>query len=218
MSGVTTIELDRLGLDRPMPATDDDVPNARPCPDCGYNIEPGFQHSRQPQPDGASHVVCRLTRPLRWSHWSSDEVIERAFREPGESFDCSRCGLTVPPYWRHFVPTCRPCAIWSVVGQALMAVSGLNGHPWLYWGARPWCGDCHGTGRLPCQPQDLSIMRRSGSCATCGAWSFVLFHATKEQHGDVEGSARHYDDEADHEVVVGAAPLVGALTETLTRA
>jgi hypothetical protein len=90
--------------------------------------------------------------------------------------------------------------------------------PWMYWGARFWCDDCDGTGYLPCQPQDMSVLRRSGACQTCGAYSFVLCHATKEQHGDIEGSARHYDDQADHEVVVVGAPLVRALDETLTRA
>lgn len=98
-----------------------------------------------------------------------------------------------------------------------MAACGLDGHPWLYVGARPWCADCEGTGYTPCEPQNMSVLRQSGCCQTCGAWSFVLVHATKEQSGIVEGSARHYDDPADHEVIVGAAPLVRTMTEIVSR-
>lgn len=210
-----TEEVTALLLDEPLTPTDTDVDALRPCPDCRYDIHPGYQHGRRPQP-GSSHVVCSLQRAMRWEHYDPPWPVPP--HEQGDSFVCSRCDGVVPPYWRHFIPTCRGCAVWSVVGQSLMACFGLNGHEWLYWGVRPWCRDCHGVGFLACQPQDLSIMRRSGSCATCGAWSFVLFHATKDEHGDIEGSARHYDGEADHEVVVGAAPLTRTLTETFDRA
>lgn len=44
------------------PPTDIDVLSLRPCPDCGYDIYPGWQHGRTPQPAGASHVVCALQR------------------------------------------------------------------------------------------------------------------------------------------------------------
>lgn len=213
---IEAAELMALGFDRPVPPTDTDVENQRPCPDCGYDIQPGFQHGRQPQPPGGSHTVCSLQRAPRWEHLDPPWTVTP--HEHGEPSTCSRCGGAVPAYWRHFWPTCRACAVWSCAGQALMRAFGLDGHPWLYWGARAWCRDCNGVGFLACQPQDLSIMRRSGACATCGAWSFVLFHATNEEHGDIDGSARHYDGDADHEVVVGAAPMVRAVSETLDRA
>lgn len=153
--------------------------------------------------------------------WSGEppwrQTVDQATWE-AQGLDCARCGQHIPPYWRHFWPPCRRCAVWSVAGACLMRLFGLDPSGQLYRGARPWCDDCAGTGYEPCQPQDLSVLRRSGACATCGAWSFVLVHATAEQHGDIEGSARHYDDEADHEVVVTAAPLVGALNEALDRA
>lgn len=209
-------ELTALANDLPLAPTDTDVENLRPCPDCRYDIHPGSQHARQPQPVGGSHVVCSLQRALRWERLEPPWTVPP--HEMGEPFDCGRCGGSVPANWRHFWPTCRACAVWSVMGQALMFAFGLNGHPWLYWGARPWCRDCNGVGYLACQPQDLSILRRSGACATCGAWSFVLMHATADERGDIEGSARHYDGETDHEVVVGTAPLMAALNETFDRA
>lgn len=207
-------EVERLA-ERVMTPTDWAVSETRECPDCGYTIGPGFQHGRQQQPEGASHVVCRLMRVLRWDR--NDPPWPTQTGEAGETRECTRCQGAIPPWWRHFWPTCRGCAVWSVAGQSLMAAFGLNGHPWLYWGARPWCGDCSGTSYRQCEPQDLSIMRRSGACHECGAWSFVLFHAT-DQHGDIEGSARHYDGEADHEVIVGAAPLRRSLDEVFGRA
>lgn len=44
----------------PYPATDVDVLSVRLCPDCRYEIRPGWQHGRIPQPEGGSHVVCAL--------------------------------------------------------------------------------------------------------------------------------------------------------------
>lgn len=42
--------------------TDTDVLGLRPCPDCGYEIHPGWEHGRIPQPKGGSHVVCAMQR------------------------------------------------------------------------------------------------------------------------------------------------------------
>lgn len=42
--------------------TDTDVLSIRPCPDCGYEIRPGYEHGRIPQAPGSSHVVCSLQR------------------------------------------------------------------------------------------------------------------------------------------------------------
>lgn len=37
----------------------------RECPRCRYPITGGFEHVEQPQPPGASHVVCSLKRVQR---------------------------------------------------------------------------------------------------------------------------------------------------------
>ena len=42
--------------------TVEDLRTERVCPRCGYSISPGFWHREQPQPEGASHVVCSLER------------------------------------------------------------------------------------------------------------------------------------------------------------
>lgn len=148
--------------ERVRPPTDDATDTLRPCPDCGYDIHPGYQHSRMEQPPGASHSVCSLDRAFRWDRLDPPW--------PRRDGGCGRCDVDLPPYHRHFWPGCRACSVWSVAGQALMAAIGLNGHAWLYWGARPWCGDCRGSGFLPCVLQDLSVLRMSGACQTCGAW------------------------------------------------
>lgn len=129
---------------------------------------------------------------------------------------CGRCGEEVPEHWRHFQAPCRLCAVRSALARGLMAYIGLDGKPWLYEGARPGCVECDGLGWSPCQPQDLSVMRMSGPCTTCGAWAFELYDVASGG-GLLEGSGRHYDDLANHDVKVGAAPLVKSLDETLTR-
>lgn len=40
----------------------EDFRTVRECPRCRYTIYPGFYHKEQPQPEGASHVVCSLER------------------------------------------------------------------------------------------------------------------------------------------------------------
>lgn len=42
--------------------TVEDLRTERTCPRCRYSISPGFYHEEQPQPEGASHVVCSLKR------------------------------------------------------------------------------------------------------------------------------------------------------------
>lgn len=152
-------------------------------------------------------------------NWSSDPPWEQTNYEHGVANDCARCGGTMEPYWRHYWPPCRRCRIWSYFGVHFLGLLGLNARPWMYWGARPWCDDCGGTGWLLCEPQDLSVLRVSGACSVCNESAFKLVHATAEQHGDVEGSQRHYrtDIEFDHEAVVGSAPLVRALTDVFNR-
>lgn len=150
-------------------------------------------------------------------NWSPEPPWRQEWIDDPEGFDCARCGDHIDQYWRHFWQPCRRCNVWSFAGVCLMAAFGLNGRPWMYWGARPWCDDCDGTGYLPCQPQDMSVLRRWGQCEACGKPAWVLVHATKEQHGDIEGSARHADDQADHDVVVVAAPLVPVVGDYLDR-
>lgn len=60
----------------------------------------------------------------------------------------------------------------------------------------------------------MTVLKMSGACKACGAYSFVL---TSTEDGLVEGSARHYDGHADHVVVVGGMPLVGAVAEHFDR-
>lgn len=123
-----------------------------------------------------------------------------------EDRECSRCGEIIPARWRHFW---RPC---------VCTYTPTDRPPHL---ADPACDLCAGTGYRPCEPQDLSIVRHSGACATCGLWSSVLIHYAD---GIIPGSAHHelVNDEdiveEDHEVVVVGAPLVRAVTETLDRA
>lgn len=171
--------------------TDKDVLSRRHCPDCGYEIEPRWEHGRHPQPEGASHSMCRLQKaalgPRMWTN-------SPPWPPQGVTTPCTRCGEFVPRYHRHYWPPCRDCCVWSYVGQQVLAALGLNAHEWLYWGARPYCRKCNGIGYLPCQVQDLSVMRQSGNCTVCGTWAFKLIHCTDEQKGDVEGSARHYGD------------------------
>lgn len=112
--------------------------------------------------------------------------------------ECSRCGGFIPAKWRHFM---RPCSC------TYMPTDRPPHAP------DPDCIACEGSGFLPCEPQDLSVLRMSGACEECGAWSSVLIG----EGGQIEGSAHHYDDVADHEVVVGSAPLMRSIDETLTR-
>lgn len=148
--------------------------------------------------------------------WSSRPPWQQLDWSTERPFACARCGDEVQPWHRHFWQPCRKCCVWSWAGVCLMATFGLDGKPWIYWGARPWCSDCDGSGYLPCQNQDLSIMRRLGVCQECGAYSMVLMDWAGG-YGDIENSGRHVDpdDPADHEVVVVAQPLVGALTSYL---
>lgn len=63
--------------------TDSDVLALRPCPDCGYDIHPGYEHGRIPQGEGGSHVVCAL----QWV---------QALRKFGP---CEVCGVDCGEYW-----------------------------------------------------------------------------------------------------------------------
>lgn len=113
---------------------------------------------------------------------------------------CGRCSDIIPPCWRHFM---RPCSC-----TYLPADQPPHG-------PHSWCELCDGTGFLPCEPQDLSVLRSSGACETCGAWSWELV----DLDGVVPGSARHADDEVtDHEVRVVGAPLARSVTEYLNEA
>lgn len=47
------------GSAEPAPAIED-FRTVRVCPRCRYTIHPGYWHEEQPQPEGASHVVCKL--------------------------------------------------------------------------------------------------------------------------------------------------------------
>lgn len=144
-----------------------------------------------------------------------DDVIQ-----PGdwrEERTCVRCGDTIAPYWRHYLPGCRPCAVWSLLGVKLLAVFGVNAREWLYKMARPWCPYCDGTGNLPCEPQDLHTMQVSGACATCGAYSFELIDAAGG-FATIEDSGRHYDAPAEHPVTIRSEPLREAVPHYLDRA
>lgn len=112
--------------------------------------------------------------------------------------ECGRCGDVIAAKWRHFMRPCRCTYLPADQGPHL---------------ADPECELCSGTGFLPCEPQDLSVLRMSGQCAECGAWSFKLI----ADGGYVEGSGRHYDDAADHVVVVEPSPLLRSVNETLDR-
>lgn len=148
-------------------------------------------------------------------NWSPDPPWRSLDGDLNAERSCVRCSGTIAAQHRHYWPGCRPCAIWSFLGTQLLTVLGVTGaREFLYWGARPACPECHGEGYLPCEDQDLSVLRRSGACETCGAYSFVLI----DKDGEVRGSGRHYDDVAQHDVKVGAMPLVRSLDEHLTRA
>jgi hypothetical protein len=92
----------------------------------------------------------------------------------------------------------------------------LSARDFMYWGAQPDCSTCGGEGYLPCEDQDLSILRKSGACAVCGAYSFVLMRSI-EPIGEIEGSGRHYEGVADHDVRVVPMALVDALAEHIER-
>lgn len=95
-----------------------------------------------------------------------------------------------------------------------MAAYGLDGHPWLYWGSYPECTTCDGSGYMPCRLQDLSILRRTGACETCGVTATILM----KDGADLIETAQHADDQADHPVVVIPRPLVATISDTLDRA
>jgi predicted RNA-binding Zn-ribbon protein involved in translation (DUF1610 family) len=63
--------------------TDTAVLDVRPCPDCGYDIHPGYTHGRIPQPNGGSHVICALQRV-------------QALRKFGP---CTECGVDAGEWW-----------------------------------------------------------------------------------------------------------------------
>lgn len=147
-------------------------------------------------------------------NWSPDPFWGRQDGDLADERTCTRCSGTIAPQHRHFWPGCSSCAIWSFLGTQVATWLGVVGaREFMYWGARPDCPTCFGEGYLPCEDQDLSILRRSGACSTCGSYSFELVGSD----GVIEGSGRHYDDLADHPVAVRAMPLVGALDEHLTR-
>lgn len=140
--------------------------------------------------------------------------------DPDTDRECVRCGEVIPGYWRHYWAPCRNCNIWSLAGQALMACFGLNGHPWLYEGARPWCGDCDGTGYRPCEPQDCSTLRVSGECQSCHTGAFYLTHHEGGGRWErVPDSTKHFDPtlDDDHTADFGGGPLVRVLDDYLTR-
>ena len=125
------------------------------------------------------------------------------YNTPGE---CPRCGGHVPARWRHFMRICS-CTYLPVDG---------GDHP-----ADPECPVCDGTGFRRCEPQDLSVLRMSGACKTCGADAFCLVG----DGGRIDGSGRHYDAALDarlpadgyHEADVGPQPLTAALGGLLDR-
>lgn len=63
--------------------TDDAVLDLRPCPDCGYDIHPGWEHGRIPQPEGGSHVVCSLQKVQSLSKFGP----------------CMVCGVDCRDFW-----------------------------------------------------------------------------------------------------------------------
>jgi hypothetical protein len=65
------------------PHTDTAVLDLRPCPDCKYDIHPGWQHGRMPQPEGGSHVVCVLQRVQALRKWGP----------------CQTCGVDCGEIW-----------------------------------------------------------------------------------------------------------------------
>lgn len=53
----------------------------RECPRCRYAISPGYFHEEQPQPEGASHVVCSLRRTHAILRGPMVEVIDHYLSE-----------------------------------------------------------------------------------------------------------------------------------------
>jgi hypothetical protein len=123
----------------------------------------------------------------------------------------------MPPLWRHYWPPCRLCCEVSVVAAHVITLLGLDGRSVMYTDPLIDCPVCEGVGYMPCEPQDLSTLRRWGVCATCGDSAFDLVNSTG---ADVEGSARHADPETeyDHEPTVTGGPLVSTIGDYIDRA
>ncbi len=123
--------------------------------------------------------------------------------DPDKDRECGRCGGLIPALWRHFM---RPCS-------CTYEPRDRPSHA-----PDPDCFICAGCGFLPCQPQDLSVLRVSGRCSTCKHPSFYLVAAT---HGwaEVPDSRHHYEVELDEDHPAGyePAPLVDAIADELKR-
>lgn len=59
----------------------EDFRTERECPRCRYTIHPGYFHEEQPQPEGASHVVCTLRRTRAVMRGPMVEVISTYLNE-----------------------------------------------------------------------------------------------------------------------------------------
>lgn len=132
----------------------------------------------------------------------------RQLDAPDIDRSCARCGEVIPAMWRHYMRPC-PCT-YHPTDRPPHAPD-------------PACDTCAGCGFLPCQPQDLSVLRVSGRCATCHHPAFYLVSylivAEGPRWGEVPDSMRHYDAgrDEDHPAAYESAPLADAIAGHLER-
>lgn len=117
-----------------------------------------------------------------------------------DGYTCPRCGDDVPARHRHYWEPCR-CTYLPA-----------NQPP---HDPDPRCWRCEGSGYLPCQPQDMTFLRKWGACVTCGAWAFDLVDT--RDGAVVEDGGRHAEgDQPDHVVRTRPVPLAESITNYLS--